>query len=94
MPRFVITHKVADVDTWLSFSSERAAAIGDLGAIGDPGGGNVVDHVEVEGAELAIKCGMEDVEATPAVLQSAPPELVSTMEKHGVIQPLAVFVAR
>jgi hypothetical protein len=31
MPKVVITHKVADVETWLSFKSERAAAIGHLG---------------------------------------------------------------
>jgi hypothetical protein len=88
MPSVVITHKVADVETWLSFSPERVAAIGNLG------GTNVVDHVAVDSDEVAITCEIEDVDAVLAILQSPPAELVSVMEKHRVIQPLTVFVAR
>jgi hypothetical protein len=89
MPKVVITHKVADVEKWLSFKSERAAAIGNLG------GTNVVDHVEVGGDDaVAITCEMDDVDAALAVVQSPPPELGAAMEKHGVVQPLTIFVAR
>jgi hypothetical protein len=65
MPKVVITHKVADVEKWLSFKSERAAAIGDLG------GTNVVDHVDADGGDVvAITCDMADVDAALAAVKS------------------------
>lgn len=89
MPKVVITHKVADVNTWLSFKSERAAAISNLG------GANIVDHVEVGGSNgVAITCEVDDVDAALAAVQSPPPELAAAMEKHGVVPPLTFFVAR
>ena len=39
MPKMVITHDVADVDTWLKFKSERADTVSGMG------GRHVVDHV-------------------------------------------------
>jgi predicted lipoprotein with Yx(FWY)xxD motif len=39
MPKIVITHSVADVDTWLKRNSERAAAIGVSGAAAPARGG-------------------------------------------------------
>jgi hypothetical protein len=89
VPKIVITHKVANVDKWLSFKSERAAAIGDLG------GTNVVDHVDAEGGDVvAITCEMADMDSALAAVKSPPPELGSVMEKHGVVPPLTIFVAR
>jgi hypothetical protein len=89
MPKIVITHKVADVEKWLGFKSERAAAIGDLG------GTNVIDHVDTEGGDvIAITCEMADVDAALAAVKSPPPELGAVMEKHGVVPPLTIFVAR
>jgi hypothetical protein len=88
MPKIVITHKVADVEKWLGFKSERAAAIGDLG------GTNVIDHVDAEGGDvIAITCEMADVDAALAAVKSPPPELGAVMEKHGVVPPLTIFVA-
>jgi hypothetical protein len=89
MPKVVITHKVADVEKWRSFKSERAAAIGNLG------GTNVVDHVEVHGGDgVAITCEIDDVDAALAAVESPPPELAAAMEKHGVVPPLTIFVAQ
>lgn len=88
MPMIVMTHKVADVEKWLSFSSERAAAISNLG------GTNVVDHVDADGSDVvAITCDMSDVDAALAAVKAPPPELGALMEKHGVLPPLTIFVA-
>ncbi|HTU38255.1 MAG TPA: hypothetical protein VMF35_09565 [Acidimicrobiales bacterium] len=89
MPSVVITHKVADVEKWLNFKSERASASGSLG------GTNVVDHVDADGGDvIAITCEMADVDAALAAVQSPPPELAAAMESHGVVPPLTFFVAR
>jgi hypothetical protein len=89
MPRMVITHDVADVDTWLKFKSERADAISGMG------GSHVVDHVAHDGTNrVAVAAETDDVEAILAAIASPPPELLSAMDKHGVIPPLTVFVER
>jgi len=55
MAKVVVTHNVADVDKWLSFKDERAAAIGQIG------GTNVLDHAAADGSNtIAITCDMED----------------------------------
>ena len=89
MPKIVITHSVVDVDAWLKFKSERADAIGEMG------GTNVVDHVAHDGSKtVAVSGDVEDVEAMMATLASPPPELAATMEKHGVLPPLAAYVEK
>lgn len=87
MPKVVITHNVADVDTWLQFKSERADAITALG------GQNVVDHVAQDGSNtVAIAAEVEDVAGLMATLASPPPEIGAIMERHGVMPPLAIYV--
>jgi hypothetical protein len=89
MAKVVITHSVADIDTWLQGKAERAEAIGQLG------GTNVQDHVAVDGSNaIAITCDMEDVEAALATVAAPPPEMAAVMQKHGVIPPLTAYVAR
>ncbi len=89
MPKLVITHDVADVDTWLKFKSERADAIGGMG------GTNVVDHVAHDGSKkVAVSAETDDVEAFLAAIASPPPELLAAMERHGVIPPLTAYVER
>ncbi len=46
MAKMVVTHNVADVDTWLSFKDERAAVIGNMG------GTNVLDHAAADWKQL------------------------------------------
>ena len=89
MPKLIITHDVADVDTWLQGKSERADAIGGMG------GTNVVDHVAQDGSKkIALSAETDDVEAFMAVIASPPPELLAAMERHGVIAPLTAYVER
>jgi len=89
MPKMVITHDVADVDTWLNFKSERAGAVGGMGAT------NVVDHVAHDGSKrVAVSAETDDVEALLAAIASPPPELLAAMDRHGVIPPLTVYVER
>jgi hypothetical protein len=89
MPKVVITHKVADVEKWLTFKSERAAAVGSLG------GTNIVDHAEVGGGnDVAITCEIDDIDSALNAVRSPSPELGAEMQKHGVVPPLTIFVAR
>jgi hypothetical protein len=89
MPKMVITHNVADIDTWLQGKSERADAVAGMG------GTNVVDHVAQDGSKsVAISADVEDVSAVLAGLASPPPEVAAAMERHGVLPPLTVYVAK
>jgi len=87
MPKIVITHSVVDVDNWLQFKAERAAAIGGMG------GTNVVDHVaQDESNTVAITADVEDVAGVLASISSPSPELGAAMERHGVVPPLSIYV--
>ena len=87
MPKIVITHGVADVDTWVGFKAERAEAIAGFG------GTNVVDHVAVDGSKaVAVSADVADVDAMMATLGSPPPEIAAVMEKHGVLPPVVAYV--
>ena len=89
MPTMVITHGVVDVESWLSFKSERADAIAGMG------GANVVDHVAHDGSNsVAIAADVDDVAGVMAALASPPPELGAAMERHGVLPPLTVYVEK
>jgi hypothetical protein len=86
----VITHDVADVDTWLRFKSERAEAIAGL-----VGATNVVDHVAHDRSKrVAVSVEATDVDAMLAAIDSPTPELAAAMERHGVIPPLTRYVER
>ena len=89
MPRMVITHGVADVDTWLGFAAERADAVGQLG------GTNVVDHVAHDGSNnVAVSADVDDPDAMMAALAAPPPEVAALMQSHGVQPPLVAYVAQ
>ena len=89
MPKLVITHGVVDVDSWLSFKSERAEAIA------GQGGTNVVDHVAQDGSKVvAVSAEIDDVDAFMATLASPPPELAEIMQRHGVQPPLVAYVQK
>jgi hypothetical protein len=90
MPKVVITHNVADVEKWLSFKAERAESIS-----AGFGGKDVQDYAAQDGSNtVAIGAEMDDVDAALKTLAAPPPELASVMEKHGVLPPLTVYVAR
>jgi hypothetical protein len=83
----IITHAVADVERWLKGKDERAAAI-EAGS-----GSNVTDHVAHDGSNnVAISADVSDPAAMQAILASPSPELAATMEEHGVVPPLSVYI--
>jgi len=87
MPRVVITHAVEDIDRWLQGKAERAAAI-ESGT-----GSNVTDHVAHDGSnKIAVTADVSDLAALQGMLASPPPEVLTAMEAHGVIQPISAYV--
>ena len=87
MPKMVISHPVADVDKWLGFKAERAAAVAELGA------SDAVDHVAHDGSKMvALSADVADVDRIMAALASPPPELAEAMERHGVLPPVVAYV--
>jgi alpha-D-ribose 1-methylphosphonate 5-phosphate C-P lyase len=89
MAKMVITHGVADVEKWLSFKAERAAAISAMGV------SDVVDLVAEDGSNaVAISANVDDVAAVLAATSSPSPELGAAMTRHGVLPPLTVYVEK
>lgn len=89
MPKMVVAHNVVDVDRWLKGESERADAMGLMRGV------NVVGHVAQDGSNaVAISSDVDDVEAMLTALSSPPAEMAATMEGHGVLPPLTVYVER
>jgi hypothetical protein len=90
MPKVVMTHNVVDVETWLSFKAERAEAIA-----GGFGGSDIQDYAAQDGSNaVAITADIDDVESAVKSLAAPPPELAAVMEKHGVVPPLGIYIAR
>ena len=88
MPTIVITHNVVDVDRWLAGKAERAAVIGAFGT-------GVTDHVALDGSNsVAITADLDDLDGALAMMSAPDPEAAATMERHGVLPPIAVYVVR
>ena len=88
MPKVVITHAVKDVDTWLGGKEERAAMIGLFAT-------NVTDHVAMDGSSnVAITADIHDMAGAQAVMAAPSPEQAAAAERHGVINPMTVYVER
>ena len=89
MPKMVVTHTVLDVDNWLKFKAERADAISGMGC------SNVVDYVAEDGSKaIAVTADADDPASVIAAINSAPAELIAQMDRHGVVQPLTVYVEK
>jgi len=87
LSKVVMTHAVRDIDRWLQGKAERAAAV-EAGT-----GSNVTDYVAQDGSNnIAITADVADPAALEALLASPPAEMVATMEEHGVVQPITVYV--
>ena len=88
MPKVVISHAVKDVDTWLKGKEERAAMFG-------PFATNVTDHVAMDGSNtVAITADIHDMAGAQAVMASPSPEQAAAAERHGVINPITVYVEK
>ena len=88
MPKIVITHAVVDLEHWLKGKEERAAVIGHVAT-------NVTDHVAMDGSNnIAVTADVHDMAGAQALMASPSPEDVALEEKHGVIQPMTVYVEK
>jgi hypothetical protein len=88
MPKMVVTHAVVDIEKWLRGKAERAGAIGKFAA-------NVTDHVAADGSKkIAITADIHDMAGLQAMMASPSPETAAQMERHGVIQPLTVYIEK
>ncbi len=87
MPKVVVTHAVEDIDRWLKGKEKRAAAIESAT------GSNVTDYVANDGSnKIAITADIQDLDALRTMLASPPPDVLETMQAHGVIPPLTAYV--
>jgi len=88
MPKIVITHKVVDVERWLKGKAERAAVISAYAT-------QVTDHVSMDGSNnIAVTADVHDMAGAQALMASPSPEDVALEEKHGVIQPMTVYIEK
>jgi hypothetical protein len=87
MPKIVATHAVVDVERWLRGKADRAAAIESAS------GSNVTDFVAEDGTNnIAVTADVADVEAMKAFMASPPPEVLATMQEHGVVPPITTYI--
>ncbi len=88
MSKLVITHAVVDIERWLKGKEERVAVIG-------PYATNVTDHVAMDGSKnVAITADIHDMAGAQALMASPSPEDAALEEKHGVIQPMTVYIEK
>jgi hypothetical protein len=89
VPRIVVTHAVVDIERWLGGKADRAAAIESVS------GSNVTDYVAADGSNnVAVAAEVADVDALEAMLASPPPDVLATMERHGVVPPITAYIER
>jgi hypothetical protein len=54
----------------------------------------VTDYVAHDGSDkIAVTADVQDVDVLGAMLASPSPEMVATMEEHGVVPPITAYVA-
>ena len=88
MPKLVVTHAVVDVDRWLQGKAERVEIIGEYAT-------DVTDYVAADGSNnVAITADIHDMEGLQELIASPSPENAAAQERHGVVQPIAVFVEK
>lgn len=89
MAKIIVTHAVVDVDNWLKGKAERAEAITGMGCT------NVLDYVAQNGSKaIAISAETQDVDGVLAAMGSPSPEVADSMERHGVVPPLTVYIEK
>ena len=88
MPKMVVTHAVVDIERWLQGKAERVALIG-------PFATNVTDHVAADGSNnVGIPADIHDMAGLQALMASPSPEDAAAEERHGVIQPITVYIEK
>jgi hypothetical protein len=85
MPKVVFTHAVKDVDHWLSKHAERIDLFSQWGS-------NVINYASADGSKMvALTADVSDMDKMKASLASS--EIEEAKKAHGVIEPVAFFVA-
>ena len=88
MPKVVMTHAVVDTERWLKGKAERAAALSAFAT-------NVTDYAAADGSNnIAVTADIHDVDGMQAMMASPSPEDAAAEERHGVIQPIIVYIER
>lgn len=88
MPKLVVTHAVVEVDRWLQGKAERAEIIGKYAT-------NVTDYVAADGSSnVAITADIHDMAGLQELIASPSPEDTAAQERHGVTQPIAVYIEK
>ena len=88
MPKMVITHAVVDIDRWLQGKAERVEIISKYAT-------NVTDHVAADGSNnVAITADIHDMAGLQELMASPSPEDTAAEERHGVIQPITVYIEK
>ena len=88
MSKLVITHAVVDIERWLKGKEERVAVIG-------PYATNITDYVAMDGSKnIAVTADIHDMAGAQALMASPSPEDAALEEKHGVIQPMTVYIEK
>lgn len=83
-----MTHAVKDIETWLKGKEERAAVIGQFAT-------NVQDYVALDGSKkIAVTADVHDLAGAQAMMASPSPEDAAAMERHGVMPPITVYIAK
>ena len=88
MPKLVITHAVVDIERWLKGKQERAADIG-------PYATNITDYVAMDGSNnIAVTADIHDMAGLQALMDAPSPEDAAAEQRHGVIQPMTVYIEK
>ena len=88
MPKMVVTHGVVEIERWLQGKAERAEIISKYAT-------NVTDHVAADGSNnVAITADIHDMAGLQALMDSPSPEDTDAEERHGVIQPITVYIEK
>ena len=85
MPKMVVTHAVVDVERWLQGKAERVDGISKWAT-------NVTDYVAADGSNnVAVTADIHYLAGLQAAMATPSPEDAATVERHGVIQPIAAY---
>jgi hypothetical protein len=88
MPKLVVTHAVVELDRWLQGKAERAEVIGRYAT-------DVTDYVAADGSSnVAITADVHDMAGLQQLIASPSPEDTAAEERHGVLQPLTVYMEK
>lgn len=88
MPKMVVTHAVVEIERWLQGKAERAEVIGRYAT-------DVTDYVAADGSSnVAVSADIQDMEGLQKLMESPSPEDAAAQERHGVIQPISVYIEK